>query len=146
MEYQIASPVGWQLLQSLLDEPSKSSKSDLLLAYTHLILLHHGFKCLGTEGNETNPGETLPELWKSSAILYEHIESIEKFQLIHSAIGALDSYVLLNFHRLNQTNDINALILNVHFYVDESYDISNHEMLSKLISEQLVTPFHLSLN
>lgn len=137
-------PLGWHLLLSTLNdtEGKIDTCSDLLLAYTHLVLLHHGFQCIGTVEKATDPTENLPKLWKTSFILYEHAHSVEHFQLFHFRLDD-GSDLLLNFRRLNRSNDTNALFLKTGTFVHPDQKIADHDKLAQAIRKNLIDSFQL---
>ena len=133
------APLGWKLLRSTLNTSSRLSRCELLLAYTHLILLHDGFQCIGTEGNETDPCERLPDRWESSVMLYQHMDSISRFQLHHFDVG--EAKLLLVLHRLDRSNDTKSLILDMYLHLNENDEILSYDILSKAIRDKLALTF-----
>ncbi|XP_018321124.1 proteasome inhibitor PI31 subunit [Agrilus planipennis] len=132
---------GWELLYRSVQNDIKNSQ-DILVCFTHLVLISNGFKCIGLgdskilEGTETKT-ETLPSGWNDNyAIRY-----VYQGRLYNLRATNVDDAIMINLIRV-QERTVSMVQLNNRTVAQTSGTleqmIPNHTELEEMIRRQLI--------
>lgn len=132
---------GWDLLFKSVEDSIKSDQ-DVLVCFTHLMLISNGFKCIGLgdskniDGTETK-SEILPEGWNENyAIRY-----VFQGNLYNLRATNMDDAVMINLIRVNERS-VSMVQLNVKTVVQRSGSLEqvlpSYEELAQTIKKLLI--------
>lgn len=132
---------GWDLLFRTVEKDIKSN-DDILVCFTHFVLISNGFKCIGLgesktiTGNE-NQTETLPDDWNKDYIL----RYVYQGRLYIFKATPMDDAIMLNLIRVDERN-VSMVQLNTRLVVSRSGLLKDilpeNESVRDLIKNQLI--------
>jgi len=137
----MASLFGWELLFKSVEGDIRNNQ-DVLVCFSHLVLISNGFKCVGLgdsknlDGTETK-SELLPQGWNENyAIRYVYQGHLYNFQATN-----MDDSIMVNLIRV-QERTVSMVQLNIQSVAQRtgSLDqmIPNHDELAANIKNQLI--------
>lgn len=132
---------GWDLLIKSVESEVKSNE-DILLCFTHLLLISNGFQCIGLgdskiiDGSETKT-EALPMGWSDSyAIRY-----IYNGRLYNLKASKTDAGLTINLIRIDERS-VSLVLLNTNSVSSRKGSLAqmipNHEELANQIKTELI--------
>lgn len=143
----MSSLFGWDLLYSSVQEDVKNNQ-DVLVCFTHLVLISNGFKCIGLGDSKNMDGtesksEVLPKGWNDAyAIRY-----VYQGRLYNLRGTNMDDAVMINLIRV-QERTVSMVQLNTRAVVQRTGTldqmIPNNEELAQTIKKQLIDKVSVS--
>jgi len=132
---------GWDLLYNSISNDVKCNE-DILVAFTHLVLVNSGFQCIGIgdsknlDGNETTT-ETLPAGWNDGY----RLRYLYQGKLYNLQGTKLDDSIMINLLRPDERT-VSMVQLNLRSVISRKGNldamIPNNKEIVKTIQEQLI--------
>ncbi|XP_060530873.1 proteasome inhibitor PI31 subunit-like [Cylas formicarius] len=129
---------GWDLLYSALKNDIQNNQ-DILVCFTHLVLVSNGFKCIGLgeskniDGTESK-SETLPKGWNDDY----SIRYVYQGRLYNLKATSLDDAVMINLVRVDERT-VGLVHLNVRAVAQKTGTLDEMIPDNKSILEQIKT-------
>lgn len=143
----MANLFGWELLYNSVQEDIKNDQ-DVLICFTHLVLITNGFKCVGLGDSKILDGseiktEVLPKGWNDSyAIRY-----VFQGRLYNLRATNMDDAVMINLIRVTERN-VAMVQLNTRCVAERTGSlelmIPSHQELAETIKTQLINKVSVS--
>lgn len=141
---------GWELLCNSV-RSDLTTNADILLCFTHLVLVRQGFKCIGLgdsivlQGDEPKT-ESLPAGWKDT----QSLRYVFRGKLYNLKATRVDDGIMLNLVRPDERN-VSMVHLEDKFVVNKNISIvedmvPEYKSLVKMINDELIEKVTLSQN